>query len=170
MKFIGGLTFIRFLELDFQKVSMTMSKCIALKYKSRTHSHLVFFFFSISLLPNIIYIQAYLIYVCVYVLAPFRFQNSYQIVKVMISNKTARYANSYNCNFICVYKERTCSSVRDLIETILYSCRRIIWLGDLNYRINLSYEKTRELISKKDWSQLAEKDQVQFFFLVQIDC
>lgn len=37
---------------------------------------------------------------------------------------------------------------------------RIIWLGDLNYRINLSYEKTCELISKKDWSKLLECDQL----------
>ncbi|XP_040999138.1 type IV inositol polyphosphate 5-phosphatase 3-like isoform X2 [Juglans microcarpa x Juglans regia] len=37
---------------------------------------------------------------------------------------------------------------------------RIIWLGDLNYRINLSYEKTREFISKKKWSKLVEKDQL----------
>lgn len=39
-------------------------------------------------------------------------------------------------------------------------CRRIIWLGDLNYRLNLSYEKTRDLISKKEWSKLLEHDQV----------
>ncbi|KAJ4967221.1 hypothetical protein NE237_019070 [Protea cynaroides] len=37
---------------------------------------------------------------------------------------------------------------------------RIIWFGDLNYRINLSYEKTREHISKKEWSKLIEKDQL----------
>ncbi|KAL5195345.1 Type IV inositol polyphosphate 5-phosphatase 3 [Glycine soja] len=37
---------------------------------------------------------------------------------------------------------------------------RIIWLGDLNYRINLSYEKTRDFISKKQWSKLIEKDQL----------
>ncbi|XP_030952152.1 type IV inositol polyphosphate 5-phosphatase 3 isoform X1 [Quercus lobata] len=37
---------------------------------------------------------------------------------------------------------------------------RIIWLGDLNYRINLSYEKTQELISNKDWSKLVESDQL----------
>ncbi|KAM7518654.1 hypothetical protein LguiB_017616 [Lonicera macranthoides] len=37
---------------------------------------------------------------------------------------------------------------------------RIIWLGDLNYRINLSYEKTRELISKKNWPKLVESDQL----------
>ncbi|TVT97111.1 hypothetical protein EJB05_57650 [Eragrostis curvula] len=38
---------------------------------------------------------------------------------------------------------------------------RIIWLGDLNYRINLSYEKTLELISKQDWDGLFEKDQLK---------
>ncbi|CAH9101609.1 unnamed protein product [Cuscuta europaea] len=37
---------------------------------------------------------------------------------------------------------------------------RIIWLGDLNYRINLSYEKTLELISKKDWPKLIESDEL----------
>ncbi|XP_044475691.1 type IV inositol polyphosphate 5-phosphatase 3-like isoform X4 [Mangifera indica] len=42
----------------------------------------------------------------------------------------------------------------------IYDHERIIWLGDLNYRINLPYEKTRELISKKDWSKLMEKDQL----------
>ncbi|KAI3459967.1 hypothetical protein Pfo_016630 [Paulownia fortunei] len=42
----------------------------------------------------------------------------------------------------------------------IYDHERIIWLGDLNYRINLSYEPTRELISKKDWSKLVERDQL----------
>ncbi|XP_022767988.1 type IV inositol polyphosphate 5-phosphatase 3-like isoform X2 [Durio zibethinus] len=36
----------------------------------------------------------------------------------------------------------------------------IIWLGDLNYRINLSYNKAHDLISKKDWSKLIERDQL----------
>ena len=38
----------------------------------------------------------------------------------------------------------------------------IILLGDLNYRLNLSYETTHELISKQDWDGLFEKDQVIF--------
>lgn len=42
----------------------------------------------------------------------------------------------------------------------IHDHERIIWLGDLNYRINLSYEKTRQLISKKDWSKLVESDQL----------
>ncbi|KAH9626053.1 hypothetical protein KSS87_000373 [Heliosperma pusillum] len=37
---------------------------------------------------------------------------------------------------------------------------KIIWLGDLNYRINLSYDETRRLISRKEWSKLLEKDQL----------
>ncbi|XP_004489919.1 type IV inositol polyphosphate 5-phosphatase 3-like isoform X2 [Cicer arietinum] len=37
---------------------------------------------------------------------------------------------------------------------------RIIWLGDLNYRINLPDVETKALISKKQWSKLAEKDQL----------
>ncbi|KAJ0515608.1 putative inositol-polyphosphate 5-phosphatase [Helianthus annuus] len=37
----------------------------------------------------------------------------------------------------------------------------IIWLGDLNYRFNLSYEETRDLISKSAWSKLLESDQLR---------
>lgn len=37
---------------------------------------------------------------------------------------------------------------------------KIIWLGDLNYRISMSYEQTRELIRNKEWSKLVEKDQL----------
>ncbi|KAG9458791.1 hypothetical protein H6P81_003299 [Aristolochia fimbriata] len=37
---------------------------------------------------------------------------------------------------------------------------RIIWFGDLNYRLNLSYEKVREHISRREWSKLAERDQL----------
>ncbi|KAM0018468.1 putative inositol-polyphosphate 5-phosphatase [Helianthus debilis subsp. tardiflorus] len=38
---------------------------------------------------------------------------------------------------------------------------RIIWLGDLNYRFNLSYEETCDLISKNAWSKLLESDQLR---------
>ncbi|XP_022682765.1 type IV inositol polyphosphate 5-phosphatase 3 isoform X1 [Setaria italica] len=43
----------------------------------------------------------------------------------------------------------------------IYDHERIVWLGDLNYRINLSYEKTHELISKQDWNELFGKDQLK---------
>lgn len=43
----------------------------------------------------------------------------------------------------------------------IYDHKRIIWLGDLNYRINLSYERAHELISKQDWDGLFERDQLK---------
>uniref|UniRef100_A0A494G8M4 Inositol polyphosphate-related phosphatase domain-containing protein n=3 Tax=Solanum lycopersicum TaxID=4081 RepID=A0A494G8M4_SOLLC len=42
----------------------------------------------------------------------------------------------------------------------IHDHERIIWLGDLNYRINLPYNRTRELIAKKDWCKLIEYDQL----------
>ncbi|CAL9074636.1 unnamed protein product [Musa acuminata var. zebrina] len=43
----------------------------------------------------------------------------------------------------------------------IFDHERIIWLGDLNYRINLSYDRTHKLISGKEWSKLFEKDQLR---------
>ncbi|XP_024316950.1 type I inositol polyphosphate 5-phosphatase 5 isoform X2 [Brachypodium distachyon] len=37
---------------------------------------------------------------------------------------------------------------------------RIIWLGDLNYRIALSYDETRALMEENDWDTLLENDQL----------
>jgi hypothetical protein len=39
-------------------------------------------------------------------------------------------------------------------------CSRIIWLGDLNYRIALSYAEARKLLDENNWDALFEKDQV----------
>jgi hypothetical protein len=36
----------------------------------------------------------------------------------------------------------------------------MIWLGDLNYRVSLSYEETRTLLEENDWDELLKKDQV----------
>ena len=38
---------------------------------------------------------------------------------------------------------------------------RVIWLGDLNYRIALSYRCTKALVEMRNWSALLEKDQVR---------
>ncbi|CAO2205347.1 unnamed protein product [Urochloa humidicola] len=38
---------------------------------------------------------------------------------------------------------------------------RIFWLGDLNYRLDVSYERAHELVSTKSWSKLAETDQLK---------
>ncbi|KAK8463151.1 hypothetical protein SEVIR_1G329200v4 [Setaria viridis] len=37
---------------------------------------------------------------------------------------------------------------------------RIIWLGDLNYRVSMSYEETKMLLEDNDWNTLLEKDQL----------
>lgn len=37
---------------------------------------------------------------------------------------------------------------------------RIIWLGDLNYRIALSYRSAKALVEMHNWKALLEKDQV----------
>ncbi|CAN6478112.1 unnamed protein product [Victoria cruziana] len=38
---------------------------------------------------------------------------------------------------------------------------RVVWLGDLNYRIALSYSETRKLLEENDWDSLLEKDQLK---------
>ncbi|KAM0894446.1 hypothetical protein ACQ4PT_024419 [Festuca glaucescens] len=43
----------------------------------------------------------------------------------------------------------------------IYDHERIIWFGDLNYRLNLSFESTHELISREDWDGLFENDQLR---------
>ncbi|XP_074588264.1 type I inositol polyphosphate 5-phosphatase 1-like [Curcuma longa] len=46
------------------------------------------------------------------------------------------------------------------VPKTIHDHERIFWLGDLNYRIDLSFEKTHELISTTNWSMLLERDQL----------
>ncbi|CDY53820.1 BnaAnng12860D [Brassica napus] len=60
-----------------------------------------------------------------------------------------------------IHKRTVFHSVSALgLPKLIYDHERIIWLGDLNYRLNLSYEKTKDLISKREWSKLLEYDQL----------
>ncbi|KAG8098518.1 hypothetical protein GUJ93_ZPchr0013g35822 [Zizania palustris] len=43
-----------------------------------------------------------------------------------------------------------------------YTSSRIIWLGDLNYRISLSYCSAKALVEMHNWKQLLEKDQLSY--------
>lgn len=45
-------------------------------------------------------------------------------------------------------------------ETILEH-ERIIWLGDLNYRISLPYSSAKALVEMHNWKQLLERDQLR---------
>lgn len=43
-----------------------------------------------------------------------------------------------------------------------YICSKIIWVGDLNYRLTGSGSgDTQELLDKNDWQALLQKDQVR---------
>ncbi|KFK41592.1 hypothetical protein AALP_AA2G148700 [Arabis alpina] len=60
-----------------------------------------------------------------------------------------------------IHKRTVFHSVSALgLPRLIHDHERIIWLGDLNYRLNLSYEKTGDLISKREWSKLLEYDQL----------
>ncbi|KAL1212465.1 Type IV inositol polyphosphate 5-phosphatase 3 [Cardamine amara subsp. amara] len=60
-----------------------------------------------------------------------------------------------------IHKRTVFQSVSALgLPKLIHDHERIIWLGDLNYRLSLSYEKTRDFISKKEWSNLLEHDQL----------
>ncbi|CAA7052354.1 unnamed protein product [Microthlaspi erraticum] len=60
-----------------------------------------------------------------------------------------------------IHKRTVFHSVSALgLPKLIFDHERIIWLGDLNYRLNLSYEKARDLISKKEWDHLLEYDQL----------
>ncbi|CAI9109390.1 OLC1v1009204C1 [Oldenlandia corymbosa var. corymbosa] len=55
-----------------------------------------------------------------------------------------------------ICKNHPCRSVPEKI----LEHDRIIWLGDLNYRVSLSYEETRLLLEDNDWDSLLERDQL----------
>ncbi|XP_059065575.1 type I inositol polyphosphate 5-phosphatase 8-like [Cryptomeria japonica] len=60
------------------------------------------------------------------------------------------------------------SDVREIIKKThfpqtdnIFSENRVIWLGDLNYRLALHYAASKELMIKNSWETLLEKDQLQ---------
>ncbi|KAH7437124.1 hypothetical protein KP509_05G057500 [Ceratopteris richardii] len=47
------------------------------------------------------------------------------------------------------------------VPTTIYGHDRIIWFGDLNYRLNMSNNNARFLVSREDWTALLLKDQLK---------
>ncbi|KAJ8756342.1 hypothetical protein K2173_025154 [Erythroxylum novogranatense] len=56
---------------------------------------------------------------------------------------------------------RICKSPHSRVPEKIIEHDRIIWLGDLNYRIALSYSETRKLLEQQDWDALFDKDQLK---------
>ncbi|RWR93018.1 type I inositol polyphosphate 5-phosphatase 5 [Cinnamomum micranthum f. kanehirae] len=55
---------------------------------------------------------------------------------------------------------RICKTTRYRIPERILEHDQVIWLGDLNYRIALTYAETRVLLEDNDWDSLLEKDQL----------
>ncbi|KAF6154080.1 hypothetical protein GIB67_031341 [Kingdonia uniflora] len=56
---------------------------------------------------------------------------------------------------------QTCKNPSRQIPEKILDHDRVIWFGDLNYRISLSYEEARLLLEDNDWDALLEKDQLK---------
>jgi hypothetical protein len=50
----------------------------------------------------------------------------------------------------------------EMFNLCIVDFSKVIWLGDLNYRIALSYADTKKLLMENNWDALFEKDQVTF--------
>ncbi|KXG27642.1 type I inositol polyphosphate 5-phosphatase 10 [Sorghum bicolor] len=56
---------------------------------------------------------------------------------------------------------RLCKSSGRRIPERILDHDRVIWLGDLNYRIALSYTEAKKLVQANDWGALFQKDQLK---------
>ncbi|XP_057991599.1 type I inositol polyphosphate 5-phosphatase 10 isoform X2 [Hevea brasiliensis] len=57
--------------------------------------------------------------------------------------------------------QRICRSPYSRVPEKIIEHDRVIWLGDLNYRISLGYSETRKLLERNDWNALFGKDQLK---------
>ncbi|KAG2716592.1 hypothetical protein I3760_03G134000 [Carya illinoinensis] len=55
---------------------------------------------------------------------------------------------------------KICKDPKSRVPERIIEHDRIIWLGDLNYRVALSYDETRVLLEDNDWDTLLVKDQL----------
>ncbi|KAL1300573.1 hypothetical protein HN51_045223 [Arachis hypogaea] len=56
---------------------------------------------------------------------------------------------------------RICKTPQSRMPDKILDHDRIIWFGDLNYRISLSYDDAKRLVEKRDWPSLFDKDQLK---------
>ncbi|KAG8383493.1 hypothetical protein BUALT_Bualt04G0019000 [Buddleja alternifolia] len=55
---------------------------------------------------------------------------------------------------------RICKNPNRRLPERIIDHDRMLWLGDLNYRVGLSYEEAKLLLEDNDWDSLLEKDQL----------
>ncbi|CAK9143047.1 unnamed protein product [Ilex paraguariensis] len=56
---------------------------------------------------------------------------------------------------------KICKTLYSWVPEKILEHDRVIWLGDLNYRIALSYSETRKYLEENDWDALLNKDQLK---------
>ncbi|KAF8377282.1 hypothetical protein HHK36_030657 [Tetracentron sinense] len=56
---------------------------------------------------------------------------------------------------------KICKNPSSQIPERIIDHDRVIWLGDLNYRVALSYKQARVLLEDNDWDSLLDKDQLK---------
>ncbi|KHN10145.1 hypothetical protein GLYMA_15G223200v4 [Glycine max] len=56
---------------------------------------------------------------------------------------------------------RICKTPHSRMPDKILDHDRIIWFGDLNYRISLSHDDAKRLVEKRDWPALFNKDQLK---------
>lgn len=64
------------------------------------------------------------------------------------------------CLFIVTIVQTTFFFYYLIICFLDFLSSRVIWLGDLNYRISLSYRSAKALVEMQNWRALLENDQV----------
>ncbi|KAK1364303.1 hypothetical protein POM88_039864 [Heracleum sosnowskyi] len=57
-------------------------------------------------------------------------------------------------------REMSCKNPNRQMPEKIIDHDRLIWLGDLNYRVSLSYEEASTLLEDNDWDSLLQKDQL----------
>ncbi|KAK1371407.1 type IV inositol polyphosphate 5-phosphatase 3 [Heracleum sosnowskyi] len=90
------------------------------------------------------------------------YQNLYCFICTHLSSgEKEEEAIKRNADVRAIHRKTQFSSFSGIaLLRSIYDHERIIWLGDLNYRINLPYDETQQLVSRRDWSELVEYDQL----------
>lgn len=88
-----------------------------------------------------------------------RYNSTYYIIIYLCVMQTNVSAAAGICLFIVTIVQ-TAFFLLLIICFLDFLSSRVIWLGDLNYRISLSYRSAKALVEMQNWRALLENDQV----------